>query len=111
MKRQVQQLICLTCVASFSVPVYAKELDTKAVTVETTKEATASVRAHNMEYYKKRLDKKVVVKDLGAAGGQPSKGVSFKQADLFIGRMVAPVKASAFLLETVLYLLLLELEM
>lgn len=79
MKRQVQQFIlCLTCVASFGVPVYARELDTKAVTVQANEKVAVSPSAHNMEYYKKRLDKKVVVKDLGAAGGQPSKGVSFE---------------------------------
>lgn len=79
MKRQVQQLIlCLTCVASFGVPVYARELDTKAVTAQASEKVAVSPRAHNMEYYKKKLDTEVVVKDLGAAGGQPSKGVSFE---------------------------------
>ena len=79
MKRRVYQFIlCAMCVASFSVPAYARELDTKAETLQTTEEIPISKSAHNMEYKKKKLNTKTVVKDLGEAGGQPSKGVSFQ---------------------------------
>lgn len=77
-KRLYQFILCAMCVASFSVSAYAGELDSNAVTTQTTEGSPVTTRAHDMEYKRINPVIKTVTKKLGAAGGQPSKGVSFQ---------------------------------